>query len=294
MPDSRLSIILPVLNNQENLDRILSELTTNSPEKDWEVIIVDDGSSPALELPPETPSGWTLLRHDTRKGAASARNTGAAKANGEYIIFLSVFLRIPNDYIARMKGFIKDHDFDVAQHLLVKPPDTQADHFQAFLADQKGRLQEKGEALPVKNTQFAAAVIRKDSFDSVGGFDEKMDHYGGHELDLAYRLDKAGYIDRITIPELPLERIKLEAHEKVRSRLEEYGRVGLPSLLKKHPALKTEVLIFPGAWSILSLLGITRFIERRILKKIKADELLSRDVYRLYLHLVVRNAWDAR
>lgn len=294
MPACDLSIILPVNSDQENLDRILADLSGNPPDESWEVIVVDDGSSIALQLSGKSPDHWNIYRNENRQGAAVARNIGVKHARGEFIILLSVFLKIPDNYIHRIREFIKNHHFDVAQHLVEKSPNSKADHFQAFLASQKGRLTRVSGNLPVKNTQFGAAVFKKEMFLEVGGFDETMNHYGGHELDLAYRLDQKGYSTRVFIEDLPLGRVKLETHASVRSRLQEYGRIGLPALLKKHPELKKTILLYPKIWWLLKIFGISKGLENRLNKHIEHNIELSKRQYRLYLHLLVRIAWDAR
>ncbi len=253
MPGRDLSLVLPVYDDQEGLDRILNELQNNQPDPKWEVIVVDDGSPQPLTLPRGVPEQWQIVRLEKQSGAAVARNVGVKKA-----------------------------------------PEISATHFQSFLANQSRRVSDSSENLAIKQSLFTAAIIKKESFCKLKGFNESMQHYGGHEMDLIYRLDQAGYTKRIIIPDLSLERTKLESHARTRQRLQEYGATGLPNLLKKHPELKTEILTRPLLWRILAILGLTGFTENRILRKIEADRKLPGMTYRLYLHLIVRNAWDAR
>lgn len=294
MSSCDLSIVLPVHDDQENLNRILAELLANTPSENWEVIVVDDGSDSPLNIPSGLPENWMLNRYETQRGAAFARNQGVKQSSGTHILFLSVFLRIPPNYIDRISTFIEKNLFDVAQHLLVKAPELKTDHFQQYLANQGERIQTPELCLPVKNTQFAAALLKRETFLGVDGFDEKMNHYGGHELDLAYRLDQKGFTRRIIIQDLPLERIKLETLSKVRSRLQEYGRIGLPALLAKHPELKKIILPLPSIWLLMKLFMVPRLLEKSIEHKIEKNKKVSSAYYRLYLHLLVRNAWDAR
>ncbi|MCF7826032.1 MAG: glycosyltransferase [Candidatus Marinimicrobia bacterium] len=294
MSQCDLSIVLPVYNDQENLDRILVELSSNKPDKSWEVIVVDDGSPTPLQLTLDCPPHWKMFRNENRQGAASARNKGVVQASGKHVALLSVFLKIPENYISQVTEFIKNHHFDVAQHLLKKAADLKADHFQEFLANQSGRLPEKGGTLPVKNTMFTAAILKKEVFSKLGGFDENMNHYGGHELDFAYRLDQQGYTTRFIVDNLPLERVKLESHNRIQARLQEYGKVGLPALLKKHPELKKTILLYPLVWSLLKTVDLPKSMERRFKRRIEQNFKLTRRQYRLYLHLIMRNAWDAR
>ncbi len=294
MSECDLSIVIPVFNDQENLTRILGELVANPADTGWEVIVIDDGSPEPLMLTESSLEHWQIHRREDRRGAASARNAGVKQARGEHLVLLSAFLKIPGDYIARIRAFVRDHQFDIAQHLMERQPSLKANHFQDFLVDQSGRTALSGGVLPVKNTQFTATVLKREIFSEVGGFDENMNHYGGHELDLAYRLDQQGYSQRVIMDDFPLERVKIENHGSIKVRLQEYGHVGLPALLQKHPELKREILTRQVLWGIASVLGIPRMLENRIARKIEMDRKLARHTYRLYLHLIVRNAWDVR
>jgi len=289
-----LSVILPVLNDQENLDRILGELGANPPVEDWELIIVDDGSEEPLLLGGNPPRNWQLIRNTKRMGAAASRNIGVQETVGEYVVFLSVFLKIPTDYLSRLKQFLVETEFDFAQHAIEKAPEITATHFQSFLAGQKERLGSGKSNLSIKQSLFTAAVMKTELFCSLKGFDDSMNHYGGHELDFIYRLDRAGYQKRILISSIPLERVKLEDHQKTKNRLVEYGQVGLPNLLLKHRGVKDRILIYPLFWKMISFTGFTHWIEKVLNQKVIADQPLPVWVYRLYLHLIVRNAWDAR
>lgn len=55
---------------------------------DWELIVVDDGSTPPVDaaaLRAVAGDRVTLLRHDQARGVAAARNTGYARARGTFI-----------------------------------------------------------------------------------------------------------------------------------------------------------------------------------------------------------------
>ena len=289
-----LSLVLPVYNDQENLNRILGELKANTVDHPWELIVVDDGSLEAVTLGDDPLKNWHIIHHEEQRGAGAARNSGVRQARGEHIILLSVFLHIPEDYLLRIKKIIDSNKFDIAVHVLNKPQTLQSNEFQSFLANHGDRIPLTEGVLPLKNTQFAATIMKRAVFLEVHGFDENMNHYGGHELDLAYRLDQKGYSQRIVLEQLPLERLRLENHASIKTRLKEYGSVGLPSLLKKHPELKRTILTKPMLWGIMSALGLPGMMENRISRKIEADQKLTRPIYRFYLHLIVRNAWDNR
>lgn len=290
----KLTIILPARGKQTDLDILLKALSKNTVDNNWELIVVDDGSQQPLSLGRHKKPEWKIVREDNSVGAASARNLGAKKAAGEHLVFISLFLALPENYIRDMMSFISHTKYDFAQHLLFTDTSASLTNFQRFVADQKGRINISTENLDLKNCQFAAATIKKGVFDQLGGFDEVMQHYGGHELDLIYRMEQRGFKRRIIIEEIPLKRVNHEDHDSIKRRLSEYGKIGLPALLKKHPELGRLILGWRKTWRLLSFVGVTRLMEHRIQKQIEKNFVLKNQTYRLYLHLIVRNAWDAR
>jgi glycosyltransferase involved in cell wall biosynthesis len=88
-PPLPISIIIPAYGRQDTLLRALrSVVTQDAPPA--EIIVVDDGSEPPIDV-----SGCdtgtiplTVLRHETNRGAAAARNTGMRSAKSEWISFL--------------------------------------------------------------------------------------------------------------------------------------------------------------------------------------------------------------
>ncbi|WP_405145204.1 glycosyltransferase [Sphaerisporangium sp. NBC_01403] len=87
-PSLRVSVVVPAYNGQEKLDLVLAGLSAQSyPAELIEVVVVDNGSSPALRLPGIRPPGTRLIVCDT-PGRANARNAGLAAATGEVIHWL--------------------------------------------------------------------------------------------------------------------------------------------------------------------------------------------------------------
>jgi len=85
----RVSVVIPVYNRQASAERALrSALAQWVPA--MEIIIVDDGSQPAFELPPDLRSrdDIRVIRHDDNRGQSAARNIGVSAAAAEWIAFL--------------------------------------------------------------------------------------------------------------------------------------------------------------------------------------------------------------
>jgi glycosyltransferase involved in cell wall biosynthesis/peptidoglycan/xylan/chitin deacetylase (PgdA/CDA1 family) len=96
-----LSIIIPTHNRSESLAKALSALMAElNNATDAEVIVVDDNSNPACKNENSDLCkrfGARYVAHDTRRGAAAARNTGIKSCAGAWIAFLDDDVRVcPN------------------------------------------------------------------------------------------------------------------------------------------------------------------------------------------------------
>ena len=88
MPGKRplISVVIPVYNDSENLRRCLEALR-GSIVRDFEVIVVDDGSADdSFQIARE--AGAEVLRTGRRMGPAAARNLGARSAAAPLLFFL--------------------------------------------------------------------------------------------------------------------------------------------------------------------------------------------------------------
>ena len=92
----KYSIIIPVYNTSKYLKKCLDSII-NQTYKDYEVIIINDGSTDnSLDIIKEYSSKNKSIKYKSIKnsGLSVARNTGVSLARGEYILFLD-----SDDYI---------------------------------------------------------------------------------------------------------------------------------------------------------------------------------------------------
>ena len=90
-----ISVIVPIYNVEDYLHYAMESLV-NQTYKDFEVILVDDGSTDdSGKLCDQYASeyDWVSAYHKENGGLSDARNYGVAKAKGEWIVFLD-----PDDY----------------------------------------------------------------------------------------------------------------------------------------------------------------------------------------------------
>lgn len=162
----KVSIIVPCYNQAEYLDECLQSVYDQT-YKDWECIIVNDGS------PDDTESAarrW--ISKDSRfhyllklnGGLSSARNTGIEMARGEWILPLDADDKIGTRYL-ELAEKVFDKDYKVIY--------CQSEKF--------GVLNEFWELpaftlqmLAKTNIIFCTAFFRKRSWEELGGYDNNM------------------------------------------------------------------------------------------------------------------------
>ena len=119
---SLISIIIPTYNHRTALEKCLASIAAQT-FKDFEVIVVDDGSTDgtynSLLLPlslrgSDLPAGQAgrglqVLRHEKNRGAPAARNTGLQKAKGEYLLFCDADVVMRSDMLQKMYDALQMH-----------------------------------------------------------------------------------------------------------------------------------------------------------------------------------------
>ena len=124
-----VSIILPVYNRKHLIMRAVRSVEAQT-FADWELLIIDDGSTDGLEhliLPHvnEKPR-WRYMKHSNR-GLAASRNIGIHAALGGFVTFLDSDDEYKPDHLQKRVDFFRRHprvDFIHGGIELVGPPET--------------------------------------------------------------------------------------------------------------------------------------------------------------------------
>ena len=111
----RLSLVVPVYNVAPFLAQCLDSLLAQTRPAD-EIIVVDDGSTDAgpaiLRSYAERHAAITVIRQENQ-GLSGARNTGLARAGGDYLAFVDSDDFLAPDCCERMLAQALAHDADV-------------------------------------------------------------------------------------------------------------------------------------------------------------------------------------
>lgn len=87
-PSPEVSIVIPVFNQVEHTLECLAHIVAGTAGS-FEVVIVDDGSTPECVDALATVRGARLVRQPRNLGFAKACNRGAAEARGRFLVFLN-------------------------------------------------------------------------------------------------------------------------------------------------------------------------------------------------------------
>lgn len=110
-----VSIIVPVYNAEQYLENAIYSVL-NQSFKDWELILIDDGSKDKSGLicdKYEKNDKRIRVFHQPNKGVSSARNLGIKNAEGTWIEFLDSDDFLVNDYLDKMLSNTEDVDMVV-------------------------------------------------------------------------------------------------------------------------------------------------------------------------------------
>ncbi len=189
-----LSVIIPTYNSrEETLDSLQSVVSQSG---NFEIVVVDDASNPAFVLPEILPAdiNVSLIRHQTNKGAAAARNSGIDAARGDWICLLDGDDLMRPDTLLKRLEFALHHDCTKAAEQAVAYVCGWQDN-RKHRAKNPVRIPNHGESLAefCSGCWFSPGstlIARKQLFERhIGKFDEGLRRL--EDLDWFIRLGKA-------------------------------------------------------------------------------------------------------
>nr|WP_308535918.1 glycosyltransferase [uncultured Prevotella sp.] len=190
----KYSIIVPVFNRPDEVDELLESLV-NQEEKDFEVIIVEDGSQIPCEDVCRKYADQLTLRYFMKpnSGPGQSRNYGAERAEGEYLLILDSDVVLPNGYLKAVSDELDREPADAfggPDRAHVSFTDTQkAISYSMTSFFTTGGIRGGKKKLDKFYPRSFNMGIRRDVYMELGGF-SKMRF--GEDIDFSIRIFKAG------------------------------------------------------------------------------------------------------
>jgi len=183
----KCSLVFNVLESYEVVKRQALLYERILPE-DFEVIFVDDGSQPPLEIPSSiTKNIKVIATKDFRPWTqAVARNLGARSAQGDYILFCDIDHFITEEILEDLKTF-EDDKMEFSRTWGVLNEDGTICTDKNVLFDYGLPKREIGK----KSSPYNIFAIKKSIFVDLGGYNEKFaGRYGSEDVDFSGRYGK--------------------------------------------------------------------------------------------------------
>jgi GT2 family glycosyltransferase len=197
MSELRFSVVVPSYQRPESLARCVQGISRlNYPANDFELVVVDDGSSMPLESAITKAAGdrlqWRLVRQ-ANSGPAKARNTGVEHARGQFIAFTDDDCVPAPDWLSALDQHLR-HDADalvggqIVNALPQRPCSTASQQLVSF-------LYEYFDGSPGRPRMFCSnnmAISRK-RFQELGGFNERFMRAAGEDRELCDHWHRRGF-----------------------------------------------------------------------------------------------------
>ncbi len=191
----KYSVIVPVYNRPMEVRELLESLV-NQDYRDFELLIIEDGSSLPCEAEVKAYSDRLDIRYfyKPNSGPGRSRNFGMEKATGEYLVFFDSDCLIPPTYFSALEAQLSQRELDA-----YGGPDNA---HESFTDVQKainyamtslfttGGVRGKKSRLDRFQPRSFNMGFRRSVYQKVGGF---ADVHPGEDPDLSYRIMNAGF-----------------------------------------------------------------------------------------------------
>ena len=251
------SIIVPVYNRPDEVDELLQSLTAQT-EKDFEVVVVEDGSTLTCEDVCKQYAGILDLHYYDKpnSGPGQSRNYGAERARGDYLIILDSDVVLPVDYLSNIKRHLAEgtdafggpdraHPSFTPIQKAISYSMTSFFTTGGIRGGTSNTSKPKRKALDKFYPRSFNMGIRREVYQDLGGF-SKMRF--GEDIDFSYRIVEAGYATAL-IPEAWV-------WHKRRTDLRKFWRqvfnsgIARINLTKRHPGTLKLVHLLPAVFTV--------------------------------------------
>lgn len=245
----KYSFVIPVYNRPDEVDELLESLT-RQVYKDFEVVVVEDGSA--------VPCAEVVDRYATRldvhyfskpnSGPGQTRNYGVEHSQGEYVLILDSDVVLPEGYLSAVEAELSAHPCDAfggpdRAHESFTPMQKAINYAMTSFFTTGGIRGGKKKMDKFYPRSFNMGV-RRSTYLALGGF-SKMRF--GEDIDFSTRIFKGGYACRL-FPEAWVWHKRRTALRKFFKQVHNSG-IARINLMKRHPGTLKLVHTLPGLFT---------------------------------------------
>jgi glycosyltransferase involved in cell wall biosynthesis len=185
-----VSIIIPTFNGASRIGNCLDSLIKQTPGRNVEILVVDDGST---DNTANVVRGYSSVRliPQANAGPASARNRGALEAQGKILLFTDDDCVPMPDWLEVMLGPFKDPDVVGAKGVYRTRQKSLAARFVQIEYEDKYRLMAGQSGIDFIDTYSAG--FRRDRFLEMTGYDTSFPVACAEDIELSYRMSARGW-----------------------------------------------------------------------------------------------------
>ena len=222
----KYSFIIPIYNRSEELDELLNSLVSQTYEGDFEVVVIEDGSTITSEQICKKYQNDLSITYLSKPntGPGDSRNYGMQRAQHDYFLILDSDCILPSHYLEAVDDFLQAHYVDC-----FGGSDTATDDFtyiqKAINYTMTSLLTTGGIRGSQKRIQrfeprsFNMGLSRK-AFEATGGFGKI---HPGEDPDLVIRLWEKGF-DSAFIPTAFVFHKRRISWAKFRTQVSKFGQ----------------------------------------------------------------------
>ena len=251
MKDIEFSFIIPVYNRPDEINELLESFLNFEGNTDFEIVIVEDGSSETSETEVESFNNQLEISYyyKPNSGPGDSRNFGMKKAKGNYFIILDSDVILPKNYLIEVEKYLSKSFYDCfggpdAAHSSFSNLQKAINFAMTSFITTGGIRGGKQHVEDFQPRSFNMGLSKK-AFLASGGFGKI---HPGEDPDLSLRLHKLGFKTTLIEHAFVYHKRRI-SWSKFYKQVNKFGMVR-PILNQWHPDSKSLVYWFPTLFSL--------------------------------------------
>lgn len=282
----KYSVIIPVFNRPDEVDELLESLTGQT-EKDFDVVVVEDGSANPCEEVCRKYADRLSIHYFAKdnSGPGPSRNYGVERAEGDYVLILDSDCVLPPGYMEAVSKELESDPCDAfggpdrAHESFTQVQKAISYSMTSFFTT--GGIRGGKKKMDKFYPRSFNMGVKRSVYNALGGFSRMR---FGEDIDFSIRIFKGGYKCRL-FPDAWVWHKRRTDMDKFFRQVFNSG-IARINLMKRHPGSLKLVHLLPAAFTVgVILLLVLSLILRFLGSWIWIYTLLPIEIYCLLLFI---------